>query len=53
MDCVPIQLDTLHIREAMKSATQDELASYRLHGRRPASRHTLIRILLSKNQNLT
>ena len=26
MDCVPIQLGTLHIREAMKSATQDELA---------------------------
>ena len=26
MDRVPIQLDTLHIREAMKSATQDELA---------------------------
>ena len=26
MDCVPIQLGTLHIREAMKSATQDELS---------------------------
>ena len=26
MDCVPIQLGTLHTREAMKSATQDELA---------------------------
>ena len=26
MDCVPIQLGTLHIRKAMKSATQDELA---------------------------
>ena len=26
MDRVPIQLGTLHIREAMKSATQDELA---------------------------
>ena len=26
MDSVPIQLGTLHIREAMKSATQDELA---------------------------
>ena len=26
MDCVPIQLSTLHIRQAMKSATQDELA---------------------------
>ena len=26
MDCVPIQLGILHIREAMKSATQDELA---------------------------
>ena len=26
MDCVPIQLGTLHIREAMKFATQDELA---------------------------
>ena len=26
MDCVPIHLGTLHIREAMKSATQDELA---------------------------
>ena len=26
IDCVPIQLGTLHIRETMKSATQDELA---------------------------
>ena len=26
LDCVPIQLGTLHIREAMKSATQDEFA---------------------------